>query len=342
MAALSDDVDRRTTEQIFAQDAEELRAVLDQRNNNRSFKRFGKISYQDDDSLDQWTSIRVLKYKFRGEKSDEVALTDIVLPLPLNLETGYQQQWTDLDDISAGIGQIFNNREAIGNSVSDLINQLQGISSKENPLTEAANIIKRFASGNSEAASLATNLLMNPTIAGTAAGTLAGLTGLATGSATRAAALAIGAGAIFAPVVRGFGINLGIAANRYQTVAYEKPQLRQHQFNWNLIARDQEQSKKIQKIIYALKYHSSPDNRGEIFGYFNYPELFSVNFGPEFNNKNLFNISPSVMSSFNVNYHGTGRPLYHFEDKTPLSVNISMTLQEITVVTKQNIEKDNR
>ena len=104
----------------------------------------------------------------------------------------------------------------------------------------------------------------------------------------------------------------------------------------------------MQKIINRLKWHSSPGQIDGSFGFFEYPELFALHFdsgegSPNAkSNKNLFSISPSAMSSFNVDYHGTGRPLYSYDDKQPLSVTISMTLQEVVVVTKNTIDKFNR
>ena len=65
-----------------------------------------KIIYQDDDSLDQWCAIRVIEYNYRAEqvKNQETVVCDIMLPMPLQLQTGYNQQWTELDDMSAIMG----------------------------------------------------------------------------------------------------------------------------------------------------------------------------------------------------------------------------------------------
>ena len=306
---------------------------------------YEKIIYQEEDSLDQWCAIRAIEYRYRADqiKSNENVVCDIMLPMPLQLQTGYNQQWTELDDISALIAQMASETPGFGvdqllNNPSSVFNNFKG---------QIENAMKNLAGGGTS--DLIKNLALNPNAAA-AAGAIAGgaAGGLLGGENGATAGAAIG-GVLAQATSRAIGTVGGLAANKYQTVTFEKPQLRQHQFSWNLIARNQKQATRIQRIIKKLKNHSSPKQEGSSsFGFFRYPELFALHFdGGSGNtkakgNENLFSISPSAMSSFNVDYHGTGRPLYSYTDKQPLSVTISMTLQEVVVVTKNTIDDFNR
>mgnify|MGYP001255968479 CR=1 FL=1 len=130
----------------------------------------------------------------------------------------------------------------------------------------------------------------------------------------------------------------GVAANKFETVTYEKPELRQHQFSWNLVARSRDEGVAIQEIIKKLKYHSHPGG-GSSGAYFSYPELFNVQF---FSDQNLFTIGPSILENLAVDYHAAGRPLYQASDRMPINVSITCQFRETAALTKDLIENERR
>lgn len=130
----------------------------------------------------------------------------------------------------------------------------------------------------------------------------------------------------------------GVAANKFETVTYEKPELRQHQFSWNLVARSRDEGVAIQEIIKKLKYHSHPGG-GSSGAYFSYPELFNVQF---FSDQNLFTIGPSILENLAIDYHAAGRPLYQASDRMPINVSITCQFRETAALTKDLIEKQRR
>ena len=131
----------------------------------------------------------------------------------------------------------------------------------------------------------------------------------------------------------------GVSANKFETVTYQKPELRQHQFSWNLTAKSRSEGIAIQNIIKKLKYHSHPGGGDDSGAYFKYPEVFVVKF---FSDQNLFTIGPSVLESFGVDYHASGRPLYQASDRMPINVAINCSFRETAAVTKNSIEKESR
>ena len=83
--------------------------------------------------------------------------------------------------------------------------------------------------------------------------------------------------------------------------------------------------------------------------YFDYPNLFDVDFHYD---KYLYNMGPSVCNSIDVQYHAEGQPLYfdvpkelgenEVGEKAPVSINLTMNLTEIFVITKEGIKASNR
>jgi hypothetical protein len=131
----------------------------------------------------------------------------------------------------------------------------------------------------------------------------------------------------------------GVAANKFETVTYQKPELRQHQFSWNLTAKNRDEGIAIQNIIKKLKYHSHPGGGDNSGAYFKYPEVFVIKF---FSDQNLFTIGPSVLERFGVDYHASGRPLYQASDRMPINVAINCSFRETAAVTKNSIENEGR
>lgn len=167
----------------------------------------------------------------------------------------------------------------------------------------------------------------------TAAG---GVIGLGSGTG----ALGALAGAVSASSIsQGLTALGGVSANKFETVTYQKPELRQHQFSWNLTAKSRSEGIAIQNIIKKLKYHSHPGGGDDSGAYFKYPEVFVVKF---FSDQNLFTIGPSVLESFGVDYHASGRPLYQASDRMPINVAINCSFRETAAVTKNSIEKESR
>ena len=134
----------------------------------------------------------------------------------------------------------------------------------------------------------------------------------------------------------------GISKNPYMAVMYDSPNMRSHQFSWKFIARNRDESKILTDIVSAFKFHSAPGINGKNSHFLDYPEQFDIDFN---HGKHLYNIGPSVLTSFNVQYHAEGRPLYYdisATEKAPVSVNISATFQEVAIVTKETIAIFNR
>jgi len=149
-------------------------------------------------------------------------------------------------------------------------------------------------------------------------------------------------GAAAGQAVKGAMAGAGIARNPYMAVMYSQPDFRSYAFSWKLVARSRAETKAIEDIIHLFKFHAAPGQPESNPHFFSYPEQFDIDFNHA---KHLFNPAPSVCKSVQVNYHAEGQPLYHeftATEKSPVSVKLDLSFQEVAIVTKESIKKQNR
>lgn len=142
------------------------------------------------------------------------------------------------------------------------------------------------------------------------------------------------------PIVAGASVGAGIARNPHQAVLFHGVGFRTHSFQYNLVARNQQESTAIKNIITKFKTAMLPsyvENTGQTL--FEYPDEFDITFS---NKSNLFTISTSVLKDFGIEYHGEGVPLYFQDSKAPVSVTITLVFQETTITTRDEVQQQGR
>lgn len=290
------------------------------------------------DEIDHWASFRIYKQEFRRSSDfpkNSTPMANIFLPMPLNLGTEYNQSYN-----SEGIGLAGSAGAALGSSVD--------VSSVEKTISSIKDKIGSIRGKDIGEAGIYYGLQA-------AESELGAVVGAALGGGVVGA----GIGAAAGQALKGAVAGAGLARNPYMAVMYNNPEFRSHSFSWKFIPRNFQESKTLQAIINKFKYHSAPEINQNVKHFFNYPEQFDIDFHyPEY----LFNIGPSVLTNLSVNYHAEGQPLYFNVDegfepfdfsfaggpaiqstaKAPVSIEISATFQEIFVITKDRILKDNR
>ena len=131
----------------------------------------------------------------------------------------------------------------------------------------------------------------------------------------------------------------GVARNPHVALLYTGVGFRQHQFDYRIICRSDDESKRIQAIIKKFKEAMSPDFvDGEGMNVFDYPHLFRMSFShPEF----LYDFHPCALIGFNVNYHGQGFPAYYADTNAPYEMILSLQFQETLIVTRKDVIENN-
>lgn len=238
------------------------------------------------------------------DKTQTGPTTIIALPIPTNLQTGYNAQYSE-----TGIG-VFGNelRTAMeeGSSVVDFLQQ-RGIDTlQQSALAIAASASREVAA-----------------VLGAASVEKLGL---------GAAGIGAGVGGAAGGAVQGALAAKGIAVNPHLAVLFEGVNFRTHSFQYKFSARTESESYSLNNIIYEFKKAMHPSIDGKAF--FKYPDEFDIRFPND--QGFLFEIGKSVLRDFSLNYTPDGGSYFH-KNGAPVSVQMSMTFVEIDILTKQEI-----
>jgi hypothetical protein len=286
-----------------------------------------ELSFPGDiEQLDHWCAVRIFSQKLMRRKDAEITedIARVFLPMPQQLQTAYNHGYNaeSLGPIGAAAAVVGGDAREGG--ISSVMDRITGMG-KEDAKTAAASAASYLA----QAAGAGGGVLVSSAL------------GSKVGSV-------VGAG--LGPAVKGAMGGAGIARNPFMALLYDAPAMREHQFSWKLIARNYAESNNIYNIIKLFKYHAAPGRTvgglsGDIDGqsvFLTYPEQFDIDFHHK---ELLYNIAPSVLKGFTVNYHPDGTQYHTSPDgtaKAPVAVQIDMQLQEVAIVTKENIKAFDR
>ena len=264
----------------------------------------------DIENHNQFMHFRISKqYRFGRQKVEEKdTYATITLPVPLQLQTGYEAQYSS---------------QTLGLIGSAAANEMAGVS-PEGAIDRLKSIAGRVADiSASDVKDAATNLGLYyaPEVAtvvtGAVSGALSGPVGLAAGAAMNQAA-------------KGAQAGLGVARNPYLAAVFEGVNFKSHNFSFTLTPRSQYESETLQGIIGIFRNAMLP-TMSKLRYYYDYPKQFGITFMDE---SFLFDIKTSVLTRFDVNYHSKG-PSYHnlSGKKAPVEVTLNMNFLETVVRT---------
>lgn len=128
------------------------------------------------------------------------------------------------------------------------------------------------------------------------------------------------------------GVATGYAVNTIQSLKFVQPSLKQHSFQWKLVPNTPAESKTIHEIIRKIKYHIYPSVTGAGLA-FRYPDLINIYL---YNQDRMYIFKPAFVREFSVNYTPDGGPAF-YKSEYPVAVTISMSIQENSVWTKEEI-----
>jgi hypothetical protein len=251
------------------------------------------------EELDHWISFTAVRRTkpWRDSPEETHILCTIVLPVPQSLATGYAAGYANENIGAKGEALAFGG-ELLRDygKIPGLIDQVRGNTAEFN--------VTAFREALTKAGAMTANFLIATTNA---------LTDLAS------------------PVMFGAGrVN-----NPHKAMLFTGVSFRQHQFQYKLAPRSQEESDTIRDLIYRFKYHAAPSMTPGLQGeFFEYPDEFDIAFHyPEY----LFQYGPSVLTNMSVEYHPEGAPAYFRDSHAPVGVELKLDFTELTITTKENI-----
>ena len=263
-------------------------------------------------------------YKFKRERIDDKEVyATVTLPLPAALSTSYTANYS-----SEGLGMIGN--AAAGNAKAVMAGVEKAAAAAAKGGYKGA--IDSLASVGAEIGdaldlkSIAGDLAKyyGTELAKEAGSGLGAVIGSALGSPMVGAALGAAAG----EAIKGAQVGLGVARNPYLAAAFEGVGFKSHSFNFQLTPKNQKESNTLARLISAFRNAMIPGG-GAVQQFYDYPQQIDIIFSDE---TYLFDIKTSVLTGFEVNYHGKGAYYHDINGKkAPVEVTISMNFLETTV-----------
>jgi len=271
---------------------------------------------------DQFMMFRISKsYKYKREDFDKkLVYCTVTLPLPQNLSTSWQTTWNGQSLGPVGAAAASKAPELIGavqqaaqGDRDGAINRLKSVLGNEGLSLDSTSL--KEVAGN-----LA--LYYGSELTASAGGLLA--------SSAGPVGAILGAG--LGQAVQGITIGAGIARNPYLAAAFEGVNFKTHNFSWNIVPKNEKESDILRSIISAFRNAMLP-GVNKLKHFYDYPKQFGITLS---DNKYLFDIKTSVLTSFDVNFHGKGAQ-YHYPTNAPVEVTLNASFLE-TVVRVSNDE----
>lgn len=130
----------------------------------------------------------------------------------------------------------------------------------------------------------------------------------------------------------------GLAINPYKAVLYRSPDFRSFNFSYKLMPTNKQEAETIRLIGKEFKLGMHPSFAAAFEdNVFKYPDVWRITIPQD---KYLFKMLTCALTNMNINFHSEGTKSY-FRDATdsiPMSVTLDLSFQEISVLTKTDID----
>jgi hypothetical protein len=271
---------------------------------------------------DQFMMFRISKsYKYKREDFDKKSVyCTVTLPLPQNLSTSWQATWNGQSLGPVGAAAARNAPELIGAAQQAAQGNFDGAIDKLKSVLGGEGLGLDAASLKEVAGNLA--LYYGSELTASAGGLLGAKGGVPGGI--------LGAG--LGQAVQGVTVGAGVVRNPYLAAAFEGVNFKTHNFSWNIVPKNEKESNTLRNIISAFRNAMLP-GENKLKHFYDYPKQFGITLS---DNKYLFDIKTSVLTSFDVNFHGKGAQ-YHYPTNAPVEVTLNTSFLE-TVVRLSNDE----
>lgn len=130
-------------------------------------------------------------------------------------------------------------------------------------------------------------------------------------------------------------LETGLVRNPHMTTIFDGVKLREFQFTWKLSPKTPDEADEMGRMINDIKRYMHPELRYAGFAY-DYPYLAEVNFvGGTTTNTTLPSVGKSFISAISINNLTQGVPAF-YNDGRPVTIELSMSLNEVNVKTRQD------
>jgi len=143
----------------------------------------------------------------------------------------------------------------------------------------------------------------------------------------------------------------GAVLNPYIVAAYKGPtDMRTHEFSFQMLPQDVNESKACIKIVNAFKRamlpsHGGGDAKTSPSMMFGYPDQFTINYYingealPNNGSNPMFNIGKSVLTGCDLDFNTESVPLFFNGTQYPVTVSMKLSFMELEVMYRERIEQ---
>ena len=133
----------------------------------------------------------------------------------------------------------------------------------------------------------------------------------------------------------------GIASNASRYQLFNGIEFRQFQFQYKFVAKNEKESREIEKITKVFRKHMLPDFAEGKVGFYTIPDIFEIEYILSSVNGSLTTLhkfKPCALTSCEISYGGDGSFGLFFDGK-PTNVSMNLTFLELEQVLKKNIDE---
>lgn len=267
----------------------------------------------------RFTVVERVKNKSDGD-TKLTPLHSMVLPVPNNLNPQYSARYNDQP---MGIAGAF----ASGQIGSD--EAIAAFNSGKAYVQQGVNQFQSFFDGT--ATDEVKDKIGKVGLAAATVGSVALLGKLGAGNIGAIIGGAIGGAGT---AVQGLMSLSNVAVNSHLAVLFDGVGFRNFTFNYRFVPRDPSEANALQDMIEVFKRAMYPALNANNKFLFEYPDEFKIELSPKLQ-ETTFKFKRSVLKDMSVNYNGDGVPRF-FDDGNPVVVDVSMTFQEVEILTKDD------
>ena len=145
--------------------------------------------------------------------------------------------------------------------------------------------------------------------------------------AARAAARITGVASSVAAIA---GASAGVAVNPGLFMVFTQPNFKEYVFNWDLVANNEDETRRIAEIVNSFKYAAAPAAAGPAYLY---PDIAIMKLFPK--DYYTFVMKPAAITSVQVQYNGAGQPAF-LRNGAPVNVKLAVQFKEIQIWEKNS------
>ena len=126
------------------------------------------------------------------------------------------------------------------------------------------------------------------------------------------------------------GAALGKTVNPGLFMVFTQPNFKEYVFNWDLVANNEDETRRIADIVNSFKFAAAPTSQGF---FYDYPDIAIMKLFPK--DYYTFVMKPAAITSVQAQYNGAGQPAF-LRNGAPVNVKLAVQFKEIQIWEKNS------